>query len=185
MPSIGPLPSTGEAEQRRAQAGFIRRCSLSPVFRTVAVASLYRHPRYTDIQAFHHRAKIITHLRSYIPGYEKGTGNIYATTEPLLSQAVGRAERLVARFAPLPGTDPYTRVHEVVQLLRSIRPPVRWIFRTRLTFIEERVGGPSFDHPATSLRTVVSDRDRGQRRGLVLSEFPPLADTSNPSHQFL
>jgi RloB-like protein len=80
---------------------------------------------YADIQAFHHRARIIDFLGTHIPGYKKGMDNIYATTETLLSQALERAQRLVARFGPLPGTDPYTRVHEVVELLRSIRPPGR------------------------------------------------------------
>jgi len=77
---------------------------------------------YVDIHAFRHRAEIINLLGTYISGYEKGMRNVYATTEPLLSQAVQRAQRLVSKFAPLPGTDPYTRVHEVVELLRSIRP---------------------------------------------------------------
>jgi hypothetical protein len=80
---------------------------------------------YADIQAFYHRARIFNLLRAHIPGYEKGMEKIYATTEPLLSRAVERAQRLVARFAPLPGADPYTAVHEVVQLLRSFRPPGR------------------------------------------------------------
>jgi hypothetical protein len=80
---------------------------------------------FSEIQAFQHRAKIISLLRTCIPGYQKGTENVYAATEPALPQAVERAQRLVARFAPVPGDDPYTRVHEVVQHLRSIRPPGR------------------------------------------------------------
>jgi hypothetical protein len=80
---------------------------------------------YEDIQAFHHRDRIINFLRAHIPGYKKGIDNVYALTERLLSQAVERAQRLAVRFAPLPGTDPYTAVHEVVQLLRSIRPQDR------------------------------------------------------------
>lgn len=80
---------------------------------------------YANIHAFHHRAEIFRSLCAHIPGYVRSMANIYARTEPLLSQAVERAERLVARFVPLPGIDPYTRVHEVVQLLRSIRPPGR------------------------------------------------------------
>jgi RloB-like protein len=116
---------------KRAAAldGKLRSDERRPV-RFVAVPSvpcfeLWLLLHYVDIQAFHHRTKIINHLRVYIPGYEKGTENVYTTTEPSLSQAVERAQRLVARFAALPGTDPYTRVHEVVQLLRSIRPPGR------------------------------------------------------------
>ena len=80
---------------------------------------------YDDVQAFYHRAKIISYLRACIAGYEKGTPNVYAETEALLPVAVERAQRLVVRFQPLPGTDPYTRVHEVVELLRAIRAPDR------------------------------------------------------------
>jgi RloB-like protein len=109
--------------------GKLRNDERKPV-RFVAVPSvpcfeLWLLLHYADIQAFHHRDEIINRLGTYIPGYVKGMGNTYATTEPFLPQAVGRAQRLVARFAPLPGTDPYTRVHELVQLLRSIRPPGR------------------------------------------------------------
>jgi RloB-like protein len=77
---------------------------------------------FTDIQAFHHRTKIISFLSTRISGYEKGMENIYAMLEPSLPQAIERAQRLVVRYGPIPGTDPYTRVHEVVELLRSIRP---------------------------------------------------------------
>jgi hypothetical protein len=113
----------------RALDGKLRNDEHKPV-RFIAVPSvpcfeLWLLLHYDNIQAFHHRAKIIDLLGTYIRGYEKGIGGIYATTEPFLSQAIDRAQRLVARFAPLPGTDPYTRVHEVVQLLRSIRPPGR------------------------------------------------------------
>lgn len=78
---------------------------------------------YADIQAFNHRTTIITSLRRHITGYEKALLNVYAQTEEFLPVATERARRLVTRFEPLPGTDPYTRVHEVVELLRSIRPP--------------------------------------------------------------
>jgi hypothetical protein len=77
---------------------------------------------FTDMQAFHHRTRIIGFSRTYISDYEKGAENIYAITEPALAVAIGRAKRLVDRFEPIPGDDPYTCVHEVVELLRSIRP---------------------------------------------------------------
>lgn len=109
--------------------GKLRNDERRPV-RFVAVPSvpcfeLWLLLHFADIQAFHHRNRIISLLRTCIPDYQKGTENIYAMTEPLLAEAVGRAQRLVARFAPIPGNDPYTRVHEVVQRLRSIRSPTK------------------------------------------------------------
>lgn len=76
---------------------------------------------YVDILAPFHRDEIIRRLRSHIQGYRKGSVNIYAMTEASLPQAIGRAQKLVAMFQPIPGEDPYTRIHEVVQLLRDIR----------------------------------------------------------------
>jgi hypothetical protein len=114
----------------RALDGSLRKDERKPV-QFVAAPSVPRFElwlllHYADIQAFDHRAMIISRLETFIPDYVKGMGNVYSATEPFLSQAVERARRLVARFDPLPGADPYTRVHEIVQLLRSIRPPGRW-----------------------------------------------------------
>lgn len=77
---------------------------------------------YADIQAFFHRAEIINRVGQHIAGYDKGMEAVYATTEPSLMVAVERATRLQQRFNARPGTDPFTRAHEVVQLLREIRP---------------------------------------------------------------
>lgn len=80
---------------------------------------------FVDIQAFFHRAEIINRLGGHIAGYEKGTEGTYAATEAALALAIERAQRLQVRFDPRTGVDPVTRAHEVVQLLRSIRPEHR------------------------------------------------------------
>lgn len=75
---------------------------------------------YADIQAAFHRTDIIRRLRDHIVGYEKGTGNVYATTSPALNIATQRAIRLQELFNPR-GADPFTQVNEVVSLLCNIR----------------------------------------------------------------
>jgi hypothetical protein len=76
---------------------------------------------YEEVHAFYHRTDILDHLRWHIPGYQKGTTGIYQLTEPHIELAVQRAQRLQARFRAATGTDPFTGVGELVELLRSIR----------------------------------------------------------------
>lgn len=76
---------------------------------------------YADIQAYFHRHEIINRLRGHIPGYQKGTENVYATTSPHLATAAERATRLQQRFDPAAGNEPYTRANDVVELLKTIR----------------------------------------------------------------
>jgi hypothetical protein len=78
---------------------------------------------FVEIHAFFHRHEIIQRVGDHIPGYEKGLEAVYAKTEPALPQATARARQLQQRFDPRAGNDPVTLVHEVVELLRSIRPP--------------------------------------------------------------
>jgi hypothetical protein len=78
---------------------------------------------FADIHAFFERTEVFRRLRTHIPGYEKGAENVYAVTESSLDQATQRAKRLQERFSAYTGTDPYTLVNEVVELLRAIRRP--------------------------------------------------------------
>ncbi|HBB55891.1 MAG TPA: RloB domain-containing protein [Hyphomonadaceae bacterium] len=77
---------------------------------------------FIEIHAFSHRHEIIQRVATHIAGYEKGLEGVYAATEPMLALAMERARRLKHRFDPRQGDDPVTLVHEVVELLRSIRP---------------------------------------------------------------
>jgi hypothetical protein len=76
---------------------------------------------FDDIQAFWHRAETIERLKRHIPNYEKGTKGVYGLTEGQLDLATQRAARLRAQFEAETGVDPFTRVDELVELLRSIR----------------------------------------------------------------
>lgn len=76
---------------------------------------------FVDIHAFFNQHEIIKRLGGHILGYEKGLKAVYAATEPALPQATARARQLQQRFDPHVGNDPVTIVHEVVELLRSIR----------------------------------------------------------------
>lgn len=78
---------------------------------------------FEDVQAFWHRSETVEHLKRHIPNYEKGANGIYGLTEPYLAVASQRAQRLRARFAAHTGTDPFTNMDELVELLRSIRRP--------------------------------------------------------------
>lgn len=80
---------------------------------------------FADIQEFFHRDEIFRRLREHIPGYNKGAKKVYEATEPTLAAATQRATRLRERFNPFAGTDPYTNVDVLVEMLRSIRPLAR------------------------------------------------------------
>ncbi len=76
---------------------------------------------YEDVQAFWHRSDVIDKLTKYIPRYEKGATGIYKITEQHLEISSQRAALLRARFVAETGKDPFTKVDELVALLRSIR----------------------------------------------------------------
>jgi hypothetical protein len=76
---------------------------------------------YEEVHSFYHRTDILDHLRRHIAGYQKGTTGVYQLTEPHIELAVQRAQRLQTRFRAATGTDPFTGVGELVELLRSIR----------------------------------------------------------------
>lgn len=75
---------------------------------------------YEDIQAPLHRDEVMQRLRQHIPGYEKGTGNAFATTREHLNVAAQRAEALAARFTADTAPEPYTAIFGLVQLLTSL-----------------------------------------------------------------
>lgn len=76
---------------------------------------------FVEIHAFFHRQEIIQKVCVHIADYEKGSEAIYAATGPKLALATARAKHLRQRFDPRTGEDPVTLVHEVVELLRTIR----------------------------------------------------------------
>jgi hypothetical protein len=76
---------------------------------------------YQDVHAFRHRTDTIDHLKRHIADYEKGAKGIYEITKPRLEIAVQRARHLRTRFQADTGADPFTRVDELVELLRFMR----------------------------------------------------------------
>lgn len=75
---------------------------------------------FADIKAWLHRNEALERLRQFIPGYEKGSNDVYSRTANLIETATGRAKWLKGNFSRLPGNDAYTDVHELVAHLQSL-----------------------------------------------------------------
>jgi hypothetical protein len=76
---------------------------------------------FANILAPMHRDEALSQLRQYLAGYQKGYNGTYAATLANLSVATERATVLKHRFSRLPGTDAYTDVHELVEILRKLK----------------------------------------------------------------
>jgi hypothetical protein len=68
-----------------------------------------------------HRDEVVKRLRLFIEGYEKGSKNVFAQTRSHLDLAIQRGATLKKRFNRLPGNEPYTDVHDLVQNLRNLK----------------------------------------------------------------
>lgn len=76
---------------------------------------------FRDVMAPIPRDEALRLLRLYLPRYQKGNNDTYAATLANLAVAIQRAAALKQRFERLPGTDPYTDVHELVNVLKSLK----------------------------------------------------------------
>jgi hypothetical protein len=76
---------------------------------------------YEDIQAPVHRNEVMARLKHHIPGYEKGAGGSFATTANRLKVATQRAQALAEKFNAYSDPEPYTALHELVELLTTLR----------------------------------------------------------------
>jgi hypothetical protein len=76
---------------------------------------------YEDIQAWYHRDEILRRLRKFIPTYAKGMEKVFATTRSELAIASTRGSKLKQKNSRLPGDEPYTDVHELVETLLSLK----------------------------------------------------------------
>ena len=64
---------------------------------------------------------VIRDLRAYIPGYAKGSADVFGTTYPRVDEAIKHAERL-EKGQEKAGTDnPSTKVHRLVEYLRNLK----------------------------------------------------------------
>lgn len=105
--------------------GKLRNDNGSPVYfaaiPSVACFELWLLLHYEEVCTFQDRKITVERLKCYLPDYAKGSTGIYKLTEPNLSTAVQRAQWLRQHFHAHTGTDPFTSVDEVVELLRSMR----------------------------------------------------------------
>jgi hypothetical protein len=76
---------------------------------------------YEDIQAWHHRDVILRRLRRFIPAYAKGMEEVFAKTRSELAIASKRGSKLKLKNSRLPGDEPYTDVHELVETLLGLK----------------------------------------------------------------
>lgn len=76
---------------------------------------------FEDIQAPLHRDEVMRRLKLRIPGYNKDARNVYALLEEHLPVAKQRAKRLAKRFTAHTEPEPFTAIHELVELLTTLR----------------------------------------------------------------
>lgn len=76
---------------------------------------------YEDIQHPLHRDEVIARLKEHIPGYDKGAGGAFAVTRHELTTAVQRAQALAEKFNAYTDPEPFTALHELVNLLITLR----------------------------------------------------------------
>jgi len=76
---------------------------------------------YEDIQAPIHRDEVMRRLKQYLPDYQKGASNAFATTKGLLGTATQRARTLATRYDANDGFDPYTAIADLVTRLTTLR----------------------------------------------------------------
>ncbi|MBU0681872.1 MAG: RloB family protein [Proteobacteria bacterium] len=66
-------------------------------------------------------AKVISDLKAYMPGYQKGDNDTYNATKDLIATAIENAKK-VARHCEIAGTDmPSTQMYELVEYLQNLK----------------------------------------------------------------
>lgn len=76
---------------------------------------------YEDIQSPTHRDEVLRRLKQYIPDYDKGAQNVFATTRESLGVATQRAQALATTFTADTSPEPYTAIAGIVNLLTTLR----------------------------------------------------------------
>jgi hypothetical protein len=72
---------------------------------------------YEDIQHSIHRNEVLTRLKLYMPGYDKGIGGSFTATKVNLDIASQRARQLAARSTAYDDTEPSTDIVDLITLL--------------------------------------------------------------------
>ena len=76
---------------------------------------------YEDVYTPLHRHEALERLKVHLPGYEKGGGGHWHTTQARLDDATARANHLAALTNAFDGTQPYTAMHELVSRLVHLK----------------------------------------------------------------
>ena len=105
--------------------GRLRNDEKQPV-RFMAIASipsfeLWLLLHYEDIQAPRHRDEVMQRLKQKIPGYEKGSGGVFAAIRDRQEVAIQRAQALASKFSAHTDPEPFTAMHELVVRLTILR----------------------------------------------------------------
>jgi len=76
---------------------------------------------FLDVTSRMHRDVVFRRVKTHIPEYEKGMKGLFKLIESNVPAATARAKILKEINQRIPGDDPYTDVHELVEFLRLIR----------------------------------------------------------------
>lgn len=76
---------------------------------------------YEDIQSPIPRDQVMERLKKHIPDYDKGAGGMFAIARDKLETAMLRAELLAGKFNAYTDPEPFTGMHELVNLLVTLR----------------------------------------------------------------
>lgn len=77
---------------------------------------------FEDVLAPIHRTDVYTRLRQHLPGYEKGQAGYFQRTQDKIPDAVVRSVDLCLQTTAVNGQEPYTELHNLVQLLTTLKP---------------------------------------------------------------
>ena len=76
---------------------------------------------FEDVLAPIHRTDVYARLRQHLPGYDKGQTGYFQRTRDRIQAAVARANHLISCSTADDGLEPYTELHNLVQLLTSLK----------------------------------------------------------------
>jgi hypothetical protein len=75
---------------------------------------------FQDEQAFHERGAVYKKLQKHLPKYCKGAKGIYAATASMVATATKRACNLRKQYKAFSGTQPFTEMDILVEMLRDV-----------------------------------------------------------------
>lgn len=75
---------------------------------------------FEDVRNLIHRDEALRRLKAHLTDYDKGYNRAYTATESRLQTAIDRARTLKERVKIADDTEPYTDLHELVDLLTNL-----------------------------------------------------------------